>query len=376
MRLLNDYWFNVERYNPDIIQSLRPLRCSEPETFPFYTADNVKLLLTRYQGGSKGPVLLSHCIGVSSYMYSLTSIETNLLEYLYEREYDVWLLDHRLSILLEASTHQSSMDDVAINDYPAAVNKVCEISGSPTVQIVAHGVGASTLTMSLLSGLNNVRTAVCSQVSTHLDALPINSFKAKLHLPQLLSAMGKTSMTCYSDINASLATKLFDASLIAHPVAKDEHCNSTVCHRVTALFGELYEHSQLNRETHRILGALFGRVNLTAMTQLTQMLIKGSLVDKALDDVYLPNAKVLKLPMTFISGGNNVCVLPTSTQKTIEFLNDVNGAEYYRRFEIAGYGHVDCIIGKNAAKEIYPFILEGLAPGAAREQSELKQKIS
>ena len=27
---------------------------------------------------------------------------------------------------------------------------------------------------------------------------------------------------------------------------------------------------------------------------------------------------------------------------------------------IPGYGHIDCIYGKNAAKDVYPFVLEHL----------------
>ncbi|MFN8071502.1 MAG: GMC oxidoreductase [Mycobacterium sp.] len=38
----------------------RPLRAPAPELFPFTTTDGVDLLLTRYRGGSKGPVMVTH----------------------------------------------------------------------------------------------------------------------------------------------------------------------------------------------------------------------------------------------------------------------------------------------------------------------------
>lgn len=368
MRLLNDYLLKVERFDPQLTNYCsRTLRVDAPETYFFHTDDGVELRLLRYRGGEKGPVILSHCIGVSSHMFSLPTIETNLLEYMYENGYDVWLLDHRLSIELPASGLHWTMDDVATKDYPAAVDKVCELSAKDSVQIIAHGVGASTLTMSLLAGLQKVSAVVCSQVSTHLNALPVNEFKAKLPLPGLLKSIGKKTMTAYTDVHSGLFGRLYDVSLMMHPIAKGEECNNAVCHRVTTLFGELYEHSQINAETHAYFGRLFGRVNLTAMSQLTSILLKGKLIDAEGDDVYLPNAKRLTLPMTFISGGNNACVLPSSTQKTIEFLSDVNGPEYYKRFEIGNYGHVDCIIGKNAVNDVYPFILDRL---------EMKSRVS
>lgn len=361
MSLLENYVTKVERYEPHLTHlPQRSLRTSTPEIFFFASADEVTLRLKRYRGGNKGPVILSHCIGVSSLMYSLTTIETNLLEYLFERGFDVWLLDHRLSIELPASGMLSTMDDVALKDYPAAVQKVCELTNKTSVQIVGHGVGASTLTMALLAGLQQVNAVVCSQVSTHLYSLPINELKARMFMPGILQLFGKQWLTAYTDIHAGMTTRLYDTGLMLHPIPKHEQCANAVCHRITTLFGELYEHAQLNPSTHGSLARLFGRVNVTAMKQLTSILLKHHLINAQGQDVYLPHIDRLKLPMTFLSGGNNDCVLPKSTQKTIEMLSDANGAHFYKRFELPHYGHVDCIIGKNAAQDVYPFILDRL----------------
>ena len=79
------------------------------------------LRLTRYQGGAKGPVMLVHGLGVSSLAFSTDLIDTNLTEYLYAHGYDVWLLDFRSSIELPYAETQYTADDIAIYDYPAAV---------------------------------------------------------------------------------------------------------------------------------------------------------------------------------------------------------------------------------------------------------------
>jgi cholesterol oxidase len=129
--------------------------------------DGVRLRLARHRGGSRGPVMLVHCIGVSSGMYTLDSIGTNLRDYLVDAGYDVWLLDFRFSIRLPEAARPHSFDDVARRDYPAAVRAVRSATGRD-VQVVAHGVGASTLTMALLAGVQGVKSAVCSQVSTDL----------------------------------------------------------------------------------------------------------------------------------------------------------------------------------------------------------------
>lgn len=361
MNNLKDYIGNVQRFDPHYSETtVRSLNVCQPEQHLFITTDNVELRLTRFQGGNKGPIILSHCIGVSSLMYAIDSIDCNLLEYLVDHEYDVWLLDHRLSIELAVSTSQSTMDDVALKDYPAAVEKVCEVSKAPTVDIFAHGVGSSTLTMALLSGLERVNKVVCSQVSTHLYSLGLNVYKAKLRFPVWLPYLGKKHLSAYTDTNAGLCDKVYDASLVFMPVPKHERCNSAVCHRISTMFGELYEHSQLNAATHNALPRMFGRVNLTAMKQLTEMLMANHLINAKGENCYLPQVKKLTLPMLFISGTNNDCVLPSSTLESYNLLCKTNGHDYYQRHEIPGYGHVDCVIGKNASKDVYPLVLEFL----------------
>jgi cholesterol oxidase len=36
------------------------------------------------------------------------------------------------------------------------------------------------------------------------------------------------------------------------------------------------------------------------------------------------------------------------------------GPELYERHVIPGYGHIDCIFGKNAAQDVYPYMLAHL----------------
>ncbi|MCA1675241.1 MAG: choline dehydrogenase, partial [Actinobacteria bacterium] len=150
------------------LRKKRPLRVSAPEIHPFVTADGVQLLLTRYQGGAKGPVILSHGLGISSRIFSIDTIETNLLEFLYAHGYDVWLLDYRASIELSASAGRFTGDDVAKYDYPAAVATVRAVTASETVQMVVHCFGATTFFMAMLNGLPGVRSVVCSQIATHM----------------------------------------------------------------------------------------------------------------------------------------------------------------------------------------------------------------
>jgi cholesterol oxidase len=68
----------------------------------------------------------------------------------------------------------------------------------------------------------------------------------------------------------------------------------------------------------------------------------------------------LKLPICFIHGAENQCFLPVSTELTYNALREANGKGLYSRHVIPSYGHIDCIYGKDAARDVYPYILEHL----------------
>jgi len=328
----------------------------------------VPLLLARYQGGSKGPVILCHGLGVSSLIFSLDTIQTNLLEHLYQRGYDVWLLDFRNSIELPASNAQSSGDDIALNDYPAAVNKVREVTGAPDVQMVVHCWGSTTFFMAMLAGLKGVRSAVCSQIATHFISPAATKIKAGLHLPSILDALGVKALSAFASTQENAVNKLFDAALRLYPVELRDRCQSPTCHRISFMYAPLYRHSQLNEATHATLHETFGVANMKAFDHLALLSRKGHLVDFNGNDVYLPHLERLAVPITFIHGGDNECFLPESTQITYDLLCRTNGEDLYERHVVPGYGHIDCIFGKNAAQDVYPLIvnaLDSVGPGTA-----------
>lgn len=337
----------------------RPLRTRAPEVYGLTTADDVQLRLTRYRGGGKGPVLLSHGLGVSSRIFTIDTIDTNLVEYLYSHGYDVWLLDYRASIELEASRAQFSGDDIARRDYPAAVERVLAVTGAADLQAVVHCFGATTFFMAMLQGLTGVRSIVCSQVAAHIQAPLLTNIKTGLHIPSVLKMLGVDSLTAYVDTHADWADRLFDKALRLQPVPFEERCRSTVCHRITFLYGLLYEHDQLNTATHKALHEMFGIASISALEHLAQLVRTGHLVAADGTEGYMDHLERLALPICFIHGAENQCYHPQSTQQTFDALRKVNG-DLYERHVISGYGHIDCIFGKKAVRDVYPLILNHL----------------
>jgi cholesterol oxidase len=342
----------------------RPLRCGAGAVIPCAAADGVALRLTRYCGGKKGPVLLVHGLGVSSRIFSLDTIDTNLLEYLYERNYDVWLLDFRASIELPTAVDRSNADDVSRYDLPAAVAKVRAVTGSDSLQVVAHCFGATAFSMALLAGLEGVRAAVISQVATHYVGPLLTRLKTGLHLPGLLDALGVETLSAYRDTRAGWLERLYDTALRLYPQEAEERSDSAVDRRITFMYGQLWELDQLNTATHDTLHETFGVANIAAFEHLALLMRKGHAVAADGAEVYLPHAARMAIPIRFIHGAENQTFLPESTALAQKFLSERNGAAWYDRVVIPDYGHIDCIFGKNAARDVFPFIVEHLDKNA------------
>jgi cholesterol oxidase len=99
-----------------------------------------------------------------------------------------------------------------------------------------------------------------------------------------------------------------------------EPCNNEVCRRIAAVQGRLFEHAELNPATHETLHELYG--------------MAGGLPPA-------PASGSVDIPLTYIYGAADPRVAPDHVP-------------------VAGYGHVDLLIGANAAQEVYPLILEHL----------------
>jgi cholesterol oxidase len=338
----------------------RALRVAAPELHDFITGDGAALRLTRYRGGKKGPVMLAHGLGVSSQIFSIDTIETNLVEYLFAHGYDVWLLDFRASTALPAHRTPYTGDDVARQDFPAAVARVRDVTGAATIQVVAHCFGATTFTMAMLSGLQGVRSSVISQISTHVYTPAITRIKTGLHIPEVLDALGVQSLTAYVDRHADWKSRLFDAALALYPTEFAEHCASKVCHRISFLYAPLYEHAQLNAATHDALHEVFGDAVVSAFEHLGRLSNAKHLVAADGGEIYMDRLERLAIPTAFIHGAQNACFLPRSTEETVAALSQANGAGLYKRHVIPDYGHIDCIFGKDAARDVYPYIVEHL----------------
>jgi cholesterol oxidase len=364
-----DVFAPVRRYNPDRVRKKRGLAAGEPEVHPFLTADGKRLLLTRYNGGEKGPLLFSHGLGVSSLIFRIDTIDTNLLEFMYARGYDCWLLDFRASVDLPYAGELWTADDCARLDYQPAVDLIRQVTGRDSVQVLAHCFGATTFTMAMLGGyLSGVRSAVISQISADVvvPTFPQRAL-AYLRAPSLFDLAGIHAVNARATTDDLLAHRIADGLIrVAVPFQREERSRNATSNRITALYGQLYESAQLNQLTFESgLPEMFGEANIAAFKHLALMARRTIVVDAKGNDIYMPHLERLALPTCFIHGAENACFKPESTARTLSRLAARNGARLYERHVIAKYGHIDCIFGKHAASDVYPMMLAHLERTAA-----------
>lgn len=335
----------------------RALRCGEPEVHTFTTQDGVPLRLSRFRGGTKGPVIVTPGFGTSAAAYTLDTTDTTFAEHLFEHGYDAWLLDYRASPALPSGSTQFTLDDIAAFDYPAAVETVRSLTGAESVQVMAHCVGSLTLLMALSLGLTGVRSAVSSQLTLHPRAGLLNELRAGIFAGNILSALGVDTLTTEESDDPSWVERLYDAALAVYP-AGEEPCDRPFCRRVMFMYGEVYDHDRLNAATHDHLDEVFGVANLTSLTQISKILREDHAVSADGKHDYLDGVEGLRVPIDFIHGEHNRLFLPEGSELTYEFLRAHNDPELYSRHIISGYSHMDCFVGEDAARDVFPLVTE------------------
>ena len=335
----------------------RPLKMSAPDVHFFTTSDDVELRLTRYNGGAKGPVMLAPGFGTSTLAYAIDTVDTNLPEALFAAGYDVWLFDYRASPDLPSSRTQFTLDEVAKQDYPAAVAKVRSVSGAPTVQVMGHCVGSLTFLMAMLSGLQGVRSALCSALTLYPVSPMTNRIRAGLDLGSLLTKADVKTLT--TDFDSQKMQDVFiDNVLKLFP--SREQCTSAVCRRILGIYGEVYKHAQLNDATHNATHEMFGVANVATFNHLSLIVRTGHVVDKDGGDTYMPHLDRLAIPITFLHAADNNLFLPEGSLKTLQALAKANDPNLYQRILFPNYAHMDCYTGRDAAQDVFPTIVAEL----------------
>lgn len=333
---------------------------------PFTAGDGIRLNLINIKNPhnvSRGPIILVHGAGVRANIFNAPVPQT-IVDALLEQGYDLWLENWRASIDFKAI--QWTLDQAAVYDHPYAVRKILEMTGQRQLKALIHCQGSTSFTMSLIAGLlPQVTTVVSNAVSLHPVVPNWSKFKLYCMLPLV------RMMTDYLNPQWGIRAPTLAAKMLNGLVMLTHHeCDNPVCKQVSFTYGSgcpaLWSHSNLNEQTHSWLSKEFAAVPLTFFTQITRSVKRGNLVSmqehSALPNDYIQHAPKTSARFAFCAGQKNLCFLAESQRKSYQYFAAIK-ADFHVLKIFPEYGHLDVFIGKNAAQDTFPFILEELNKG-------------
>jgi pimeloyl-ACP methyl ester carboxylesterase len=327
----------------------------QPAVHSVPTSDGTEVQLTHYAMGDKGPVVLAPGYGNAARAFALDTVPKNFTEYLGERGYDVWLFDYRASPDLASSSTQFTVDDIAMRDWPAAIEHVRSETGAESVQAVGHCIGGLTLFMAIGGGLEGVRSATFSALAGHPVPTPANRLRAYVRVPTVLRNLGlKTISTDYRP--ESRQDRALERVMRALPI-KRMH-DSPVGRRIYFIYGDVFDHERIDETVMaESVPNFFGNSNMTFFEHMGVMVRKGRAVDMQGRDAYLARRDRFRMPISFITGEHNRMFLPRGLATTHEQLRAANGAELYAHHVVRDYAHLDLWLGRDAERDVFPIVL-------------------
>jgi len=330
---------------------------------PFAADDGFDLNLINVrtdQAPTRGPVLLVHGAGVRANLFR-APVQTNFVDALLQQGYDVWLENWRASI--DFAPNLWTLDQAAVFDHPAAVRKVVEQTGWDQIKAVIHCQGSTSFMMSALAGLvPQVKTIVSNAVSLHTVVPRWSEFKLRFAVPML------KLITPYANPQWGIEAPTLPAKLITGLVRLTHHeCRNTVCKLVSFIYGSgcpaLWRHENLNDATHQWICGEFGHVPMSFFSQMARCVKRGHLVPvqgySQLPADFAEHEPDTNARFAFFAGEKSGCFTTESQVRTYKHFCSF-GRDDHSLNLVPRYSHLDVFIGKDAARDVYPQMLQEL----------------
>jgi cholesterol oxidase len=333
-----------------------PLPPAEVHSVP--TSDGTAVRLTRYKFGTKGPLVLAPGYGNAARAFAIDTVPKNWVQYLGEHGYDVWLLDYRASPDLASSYTQFTVDDIAMRDWPAAVDTIRRETGQDEIQAMGHCVGGLSLFMAIGGGMQGLRSATFSSLAGHPIPTPGNQARAWARLATVFKMLG------IKGLNTDYNPKAWDGKLIEavmKTVPFRHIYDNPVARRIYFIYGDVFDYENINQPTmEQAVPSFFGNGNITFFEHISLMIRASAARDARGRDAYLANLDQYKFPINFITGEHNKMFVPKGLQRTYDTLRGAHGATNYTHHVIKDYAHLDLWLGTNAERDVWPTALAEL----------------
>jgi cholesterol oxidase len=283
---------------------------------------------------------------------------------------DVWCMDGRISnrFPYNLRRHGFTFDDVALYDYPPAIDAIRRAIGPERrLHVICHCVGSITFTMSLFAGKVHGITSV---ISNSVALTPRVSWWSRVKLLVAPAFIQAFTPFAYIDPNWAHDPGFSPGRLLSRLVSlAHRECDEPACHMVSFMWGDgnpaVFKHENLDPRTHARIGQLFGGTSMNYHVHVRTMVRAGEAVPLKKDAAsfelparYLTNAARIETPILFVTGSDNRVFFDSNIECHRRLEELVPGRHSLKVFQ--GYGHQDIFQGKNSAKDVFPTFLEFL----------------
>lgn len=352
-----------------------------PEVIPFEVPrpkrvrESMMLALTRYRQPdcSDRVILLTHGLAHGGEIFTTDTVPKCLVAYLVEKNYDVWVLDNRMSNRLsdwkgtvDVPREPSSLDDIAQFDIPRAVDIVCRITGQAKISVLAHCMGAAAMSMAILSGRlsraprdSRIERLILHAVSPWM--VPSNSSRASALIATVFGdLLGDQILETVPPKTPGPIDQLVDriGSSIGwdkkhrfahHLDVRGDAMGTAICNRLTLFYGRQWLHENLDPRTHQQLYRLVGPAHVSFAKQAYFFALRQRLTDREGGNVYLTEQSVeayWTFPTLLACGTGNKVFAPEGNARSYRILKSLGRDVSY--LPVAGIGHLDFFLGKHA----------------------------
>ena len=336
----------------------------------FTTEDKLGLSYTRFKRQTcKDVVLIIHGLTTSTDMFIMPE-HYNLVTYLLDNGFtDVFCLDFRMSNRhsYNMQLHDFNMDDIALYDYTAALEKIrAQLDKDTNIHVICHCLGSASFMMSLFAKqVDRIKSVIANSVAL-TPRVPTWS-RIKLQLAPFLVE----KVLGFSNLNPNWANDPFlsRGKIFSKLVSLfHKECDVSACHMLSLLWGTgwpaLYHHENLEDVTHRRGGDLYGPTSMNYHRHVRKMVKCNNTAVKykdydpkydALPSNYLAYVKEIETPVLFMTGEDNHVFTDSNIvcHKRLDAM--VPGRHELHVFP--KYGHQDVFMGKNNHVDIFPRML-------------------
>lgn len=306
--------------------------------------DGWRVALSRYrpEEGSKKrafPVLLCPGLGANGAGFDIEPSKASLARTLAAAGFDTWILDLRGHGLADRANpfldrhHEWNFDDYITKDVPAALERMRQATGADKAHWVGHSMGGMVLYTHLLRGGEGIASGVT--LGSSLESGSHGSWFTDLSkLKRALDFVPLAPLGVLARLYAPLAGR------VESPVDEFNVWPANVD-------GPLYR---------RVLANAYHAVPSPVLRQLESAMQPGGLRSADGSIRYLDRAPDVKVPLLAIAAEHDRQASPAAVRHTLEAFTSAEKEVA----EFKGYGHLDLLVGKRSAQEIYPAVLSWL----------------